>query len=1000
MAETGDPRPSRTRGEVAALGNLLTRHPGDDERAIHGPSAAAVMPGALASRALSYLLAAAIAGALVVWVGSGAALEQLRVDRQGDQAQRASPKRQDRSPKEGRRRGEPPAERGRPFEGARSTARDVGDTALSTARVVLASVLALASVLLVTRTLARRRRRYRRFRIVPHRGSEAGPERVQQLLESWHQQLLPRWWRRVVFGQASVALEAHASETTGTDGRIELLVQCPARAVRALEGTLHACYPDARLVEIEGERERPRRVIRLKKRFDFILRLRTAGDAGGGLMDAALTQMAALERPLTLQYVLTPAPAVFERLSRLLFRASEARLERARLRDRGDPGLRSGVAAQELKGGLAVQHRRLFFAEVRVGGPSYAACRALAGALRGESAAENQLVERYMRPYASGPLHARRMRRGLADPLPSWRRGVLSSSELAALWQLPGPALRLPGLERSPLPRAPAPTGVSRAHEHALLRDERGPVGIRPGDRTAGLGLIGGQGTGKTAAMCRTVASDARDPDCALIVLDPKSDLADKALSMIPPQRTVHYLDFEAPEIGINPLIAPGDPAMVADKVVEAFKDIHEDGDIRASSDRFLRQAAHAAIGASRLGAIEEEPNLWHMYRLLLPSEEEFRERIVRAIEPKASFVETAIFFGRDLPDDLRAAPALTTGKLTAPRNKILRLLVESLDKVLRHPIQLSLDEVIRRREALVVDGRMGTFGAGNCRVMMQFILALVYGALQRQQQLPEGERARVALKVDEAHLILNESFANALATLRSAGLEVVAAWQYGEQIQDRKIRGGMLSLLRQRSIFSLGEADDARELADVAMDLYTDVIRADRETRANVRFGPDTLFNLPNHHAVCSWLSGGERVPAFVAETYPLHADSPLIAHHRRAQRERGAGVPAELAHPFGDIPPLDRVPPTGRPTPKGEADDDAALADSSVAVQEKAPVNSDGAPTGEPRDGDGAGGDGARPWPELRRDEHTRPAPDDLDDARLGTTRGAPSRFGWTWD
>src|SRR5215211_9402709 len=110
MAETGDPRPSRTRGEVAALGNLPTRHPGDDDRATHEPSAA-VMSGALLSRVLSYLLAAAIAGALVVWVGSGTALEQLRVDRQGDQGQRASPKPEERSPKEGRRRGEPPAER-------------------------------------------------------------------------------------------------------------------------------------------------------------------------------------------------------------------------------------------------------------------------------------------------------------------------------------------------------------------------------------------------------------------------------------------------------------------------------------------------------------------------------------------------------------------------------------------------------------------------------------------------------------------------------------------------------------------------------------------------------------------------------------------------------------------------------------------------------------------------------------------------------------------------
>ena len=70
-----------------------------------------------------------------------------------------------------------------------------------------------------------------------------------------------------------------------------------------------------------------------------------------------------------------------------------------------------------------------------------------------------------------------------------------------------------------------------------------------------------------------------------------------------------------------------------------------------------------------------------------------------------------------------------------------------------------------------------------------------VYTTLQRQQQRPDHERVRVALKVDEAHLVINESFADALATLRSAGLEVVAAWQYGEQIQDPKIRAGMLSV-------------------------------------------------------------------------------------------------------------------------------------------------------------------------------------------------------------
>jgi hypothetical protein len=32
-------------------------------------------------------------------------------------------------------------------------------------------------------------------------------------------------------------------------------------------------------------------------------------------------------------------------------------------------------------------------------------------------------------------------------------------------------------------------------------------------------------------------------------------------------------------------------------------------------------------------------------------------------------------------------------------------------------------------------------------------------------------------------------------------------------------------------------------------------------------------VFNLPNHHAICTWISRGARSPAFLAQTYPLVA-------------------------------------------------------------------------------------------------------------------------------
>lgn len=865
--------------------------------------------GGILSRAVACSLAALLAMTLATWVASGDALRAVQVG--AEQGDRSSGARSDAP----RRGSEDRATD--PLNGLGQAASRVGDTIWPPARVALQTVYIAGALLLISRTVARRRRRVRRHWLLPGRSDEATPDQVRDLLETWHQQLQSRWWRRLPLGQRSLALELHADRDAQGERVTRLVLACPDGMRRTLEGPLRACYPDARLIEHEGVLPELARVVRLKKRYPFIQRLRTPSLEDPPI-DAVLNEMSELAKPALVQYVITPTPALFDRLSRDMFRSREHRLERARSRDDANPGLRSGLAGRELEGGLAVQHRALFFTEIRVAAGSYADCRAVAGVIRGASSAENRLVERYPRPYGLGPLYLRRVRRGCGNVVPSWRRGVLATAELALLWRVPGAALKTVRLERSAVPRAVAPSEISRAPEHALARDEHGPVGIRPEDRTAGLGLVGGQGTGKTSLMCRTIAADVITNDCAVIVLDPKSDLARKALSTIPRERTVHFLDFGAPEIGFNPLLAPGDAAMVADKLVEAFKDIHEAGDIRASSDRYLRQAAHATIGASRLGALDGPPTLWHMYRLLLPSEDEFRDRVVRAIEPDAAFTETSTFFGRDLPDDLKRAPTLTTGKLDAPRNKILRLLVESLDKVLRHPIQLSLDEIIQRREVLIVDGRMGTFGADNCRVMMQFILSLIYGALQRQQQRPEAERSRVALRVDEAHLVLNESFANALATLRSAGLEVVAAWQYSEQIQDDKIRGGLMSLLRQRCMFSVGESADARELSKIAMALYTDTIRADRESQRRLLFSPDTLLNLPNHHAVCSWISRGARASAFVAQTYPMAIDDELVEHHLRLQLERGGNVPAELPHPLGDLEPLYRVPPTGPVAPR----------------------------------------------------------------------------------
>ena len=175
----------------------------------------------------------------------------------------------------------------------------------------------------------------------------------------------------------------------------------------------------------------------------------------------------------------------------------------------------------------------------------------------------------------------------------------------------------------------------------------------------------------------------------------PKPGDAQKALSMVPAGAHRALPRPRASRVRDQPAArAGGRRRWSADSVVDAFRDVNAEGDIRGSSDRYLRQAAQAAIGASRAGAFDGPPNaLAHV-----PDPDPGRARVPRAGRRRDRRSTRASptprrFFGRELPGDLESAAGQTTAKLDAPRNKLLRLMVESLDKVLRHPQQLDLDD-------------------------------------------------------------------------------------------------------------------------------------------------------------------------------------------------------------------------------------------------------------------------------------------------------------------
>jgi hypothetical protein len=743
----------------------------------------------------------------------------------------------------------------------------------------LGVVVGLAAILIgLARARARRRRRYVRLEVHAYRGDHASVEDLCAMFAALHKRLLARWWRRLLYGQPSIALEVHHS-----GGRLPsavLALACPRGFERIVEAALQSAYSNCRLSPLAWPIGAPPTVLRLKKHAEFIKRVKALEDFERWQqppVNRLLTIMDACGEPAFVQIAMTPTPASFEAFAKRLYKRHEARLSRRRrehllMRDR------SLVEEAELRGGLQIQHKPLFFVDLRVIAARREVCERIASELRAESA-ENRLVERgtTMRHGWFG-LYTRRVQRGEVNPLPPFHKGVFASTELAAMWQLPSVDYLSVPFARSSLPHAPASPAIMRPRAGGgTLCDALGPVSIHVELRKQNTAVPGTVEQGKSSFLVASVAEDLARERCAVIVLDPKGDAAEAALSIVAPQRTCTLLDLSHPTCGFNPLAVDAPADVIADYVVSALKNLFTDGDIRASSDRYLRNAIIAVL------AYERNSTLWDAARLLSVGEEgyAYRNAVATRVRALPEFKEISAFFTAELSAQLADARSATTSKLDAPVNKLARLLNSpSIKRVLlNESLVVDFDQVISRAEVLIVKGALGVMGAGNTSVLMQLLIGMLDAALARQQDLvPAEHRVAVALKIDEAPIVINRGFAETMALKRSAGLETVACWQTDAQWTDREVREQLDALFAHRVYFATASARDARDAVSLTMTEFSDAVRPGIERLSSLG-RPDVRLHLPKHHAIVSWVTREGRQAPFVAQTLPLSVDRDTAA-------------------------------------------------------------------------------------------------------------------------
>lgn len=510
------------------------------------------------------------------------------------------------------------------------------------------------------------------------------------------------------------------------------------------------------------------------------------------------------------------------------------------------------------------------------------------------------------------------------------------------------------GRQRRPVRSSPdesAPDAFALAEDpHGQLRT----VGLRTEDRRYGTAITGGPGKGKTSVLTLLGAADAQVRERALIAFDPKGDFALKLLSLIPPDRRVWYLDLTRPEFGLNCLCGDTSPSSRADTLVSVIRDVNPDLAVQASSDRFLRLSALAIIALAEHEG--RDPSFWDLYRLLQPHEDEFRNYAIRVTRYGHDMEGVHRFWAESFPAFYAANPAQTAMKSESPLNKLERWIMDpGMDRALHHPLKLSIDGVIARREMLIINGNMGELGSSNTVHIMQMVMRTVAGAIHRQQAKSRAQRVDVSYMIDEAHYIMNKAFGELLAVGRSAGLLPTAAWQHTAQIEDERVAADTVNLLQTRLMFGTGDFRDAETLLAPTKQMVSG--RARTEEIAERFTGPvseSDLLYLPKHYFVGSQLVDGARREPYIGHTLAATESPALIRQHLFSQRERGAFYPYRLPSRYAPIPGLE-TPEDGFGQGVGTqpAGEPAREAITELVTPPSAPTGasaSDGAGVGEP--------------------------------------------------
>jgi RecA/RadA recombinase len=401
------------------------------------------------------------------------------------------------------------------------------------------------------------------------------------------------------------------------------------------------------------------------------------------------------------------------------------------------------------------------------------------------------------------------------------------------------------------------PTGVS---QHPATSNRGVHLPLR--SYAAHCQVIGPTSSGKSTMLAHWAVAEAK-AGRSLVVIEPKGDLINDVLSLLPEERQADVViidpgaDANLPVIGINPLQGPAlDAERRADSLLGLFKELFGSAIGPRSSDVLL----HALIALSRL----PDGTLTDVIPFL--ADERFRRSVLATVSDPLTLAPWAAWF-----DGLSTAEA---SQVVAPIGNKLRIISArpSLRRLLGQPNPtFQLNSLFERPTILLVNLNAGSVGPEGARLIGTLLLNQLWDVIQRQTTKPPHQRRVVPVMIDEFQQYTSGlDFADVLARARGANVPFTIAHQHLDQLSPT-LRSAVLANARSRVVFRPAEGDAAALSAVLGKPVTA-----------------DDLARLQAFHALVRVPIGTNVSPAFEVATLPLPKPLRKAEQLRRESAER----------------------------------------------------------------------------------------------------------------